>query len=234
MHFLMKVSAIPAAAMSLLAAVGVTKVADPYCNVASEWVKAHKGELPSTYAEISKYPLIYRRYIASELPREIRNQMWKEHLESFLSSKAGLTAEQATLVRYVIANEAVVFDSARGKQWVESEKIADRAKALFGTAQAKAIFATLGPTSESAGNLEVNTASLFGPTSIFTNVARAIAVGAGGTPNCDCSTQSDYCDGSSHCQTGPTKCTVITSECGTIGWYDCNGLCYGVPAAKGQ
>lgn len=42
----------------------------PECELAAEWVAAHRDQLPATLREISEFPVAYRRAIAAALPVE--------------------------------------------------------------------------------------------------------------------------------------------------------------------
>ena len=48
-------------------------------------------------------------------------------------------------------------------------------------------------------------------------------------PDCDCSTESDWCDWVTNpdpgCKTGFRKCHYYIEGCGTLWQYGCNGLC---------
>ncbi|RYO86323.1 hypothetical protein DL762_004804 [Monosporascus cannonballus] len=43
-------------------------------------------------------------------------------------------------------------------------------------------------------------------------------------PLCECSDESDWCDDGFRCSYQYKQCSV-NDGCGTLGWYDCDGLC---------
>ena len=66
------------------------------------WIERHRHELPNTLAEITRYPIPFRKAIVQAVAPEVRVQLWREHLTSFLSSDGELTAEEQALVRDAI------------------------------------------------------------------------------------------------------------------------------------
>ncbi|RYP73914.1 hypothetical protein DL771_003356 [Monosporascus sp. 5C6A] len=53
---------------------------------------------------------------------------------------------------------------------------------------------------------------------------RAFTLGARQKVLCECSDESDWCDDGWRCDYQYKQCSV-NDGCGTLGWYDCNGLC---------
>ena len=106
------------------------------------WVEAHKDSLPKTLAELSAFPVPFRKVIVATVPSEVRLRFWRGHLESFLPA-ATLTVEQRAFVRET-ANELSILLSAPGPNptlnaWEQ------RASKLFSRHDAARIFGTVGP-----------------------------------------------------------------------------------------
>ncbi|RYP20775.1 hypothetical protein DL765_002608 [Monosporascus sp. GIB2] len=53
---------------------------------------------------------------------------------------------------------------------------------------------------------------------------RAAVLSARQKPLCECSDESDWCDDGFRCSYQYKQCSV-NDGCGTLGWYDCDGLC---------
>ena len=106
------------------------------------WVEAHKHSLPNTLAELSAFPIPFRKAIVAFVPPEVRLRFWREHLETFISSGA-LTEEQNAFVQET-SDELPTFFAAPSpnptlKAWEA------RATKLFSRQDAARIFGTVGP-----------------------------------------------------------------------------------------
>ena len=69
----------------------------PYDEIVA-WVEEHRDALPTTLAELSTFPVAFRKVIVNAVPPERRTRFWEEHLRTFLEPRAGLTAEQRAFV----------------------------------------------------------------------------------------------------------------------------------------
>ena len=118
------------------------------------WVKAHRDRLPTTLAELARYPVSYRRVIVGAVPTAVRVRLWQEHLESFLDPTSPLTPEQQAFVREcrdtVHRILAEPIDREAMHAWGE------RGRRILGPEHALRVLAMLGPP-EPAGGLPLPT-----------------------------------------------------------------------------
>jgi hypothetical protein len=187
----------------------------PECEIAHEWAIAHRGTLPTTHAEISKYSLIYRRAIYSELPEAARAALWREHLSSYAGSDSPLNQGQKALVAEAIANIEAYWSGPAGK--ARLKLLEPRLHAAFDKQLGKEVFATLG-TPEPPRSPEAATATVGTFRSLFRGASTIVL------PNCSCSTDSDWCGGTTICVDTNT-CDWTTIGCGTLFSYPCDGKC---------
>ena len=87
------------------------------------WVEAHQDSLPRTLAELSAFPIPFRKVIVNFVSPEARTAFWREHLTSFIGPDSALTQDQQTLVRDAIAELPLLFTTPRAE-------FEQRAKAL--------------------------------------------------------------------------------------------------------
>jgi len=187
----------PLAAVLLTATLGSAAPAGdpPECVVASRWVRAHRGELPSTLAEISRYSILYRRAIYDALPPATRQALWREHLEGILASDQALTGAQRAAIRESMALLPAL--TAAHPDRAVGDRLRDHLKTLFDAPTYKRVFATLGP--QPAPDPQA----------------------AAKRPLCDC--ESDYdCGGFGTC--AYVICS-FTTGCGPYWGYTCTGVC---------
>lgn len=62
------------------------------------WVEAHQDALPTSLAELARYPIPFRKVIVGFVSFDTRAALWREHLTSFVGDSAELTAAQQALV----------------------------------------------------------------------------------------------------------------------------------------
>jgi hypothetical protein len=115
------------------------------------WVSRHAHDLPRTLAELSRFPIPFRKAIVAALPAEAQVALWREHLAGFLGPEAGLTADQQTLVRDALADLPRIFGVSREDGRARAQQFEERMRALITPAQARAIFGTLGPPEPPGG-----------------------------------------------------------------------------------
>ena len=60
------------------------------CRTIGSWVREHRHSLPRTLAELSRFPMAWRRAIVPALPFDDRVALWREHLATFLEPASGL------------------------------------------------------------------------------------------------------------------------------------------------
>lgn len=106
------------------------------------WVERHQHELPTTLAELSTYPMPFRRVIANAVDPERRLRFWTEHLQSFVGPQSELTTEQQEFVAATIPTLAKLLGAPAPNPTMSEFEA--RAKVVFSREQAGRIFATLG------------------------------------------------------------------------------------------
>ncbi|MBA8822731.1 hypothetical protein FHX42_000060 [Saccharopolyspora lacisalsi] len=168
------------------------------CAAARDWVEANKGRLPTTYDEITAYPMVYRRAIYSELSPVSKSGIWIEHLDRYRAAHPDLSTEQVKVVdaAKAIAANPTHFESGNRPDRALAQ-LKESAVGSFGKAGAGALLATIGPP-------EYRSAS--------------------GAPACECTNEDEYCPDRHYCQYKSSNCS-FNDGCGTFGLYVCNGLC---------
>jgi hypothetical protein len=113
------------------------------------WVEAHRDSLPSNLDELARFPIPFRKVIATVVPHERRLAFWREHLESFVGDNSELSTEQQSFVR----EAALSLPTLLAKPAPNPEIVAWEARlaALFSRQAASRIFGTLGPAEPPEG-----------------------------------------------------------------------------------
>jgi hypothetical protein len=107
------------------------------------WVEAHRDTLPTNLAELARFPIPFRKVIATVVPHDRRLAFWREHLESFVGDNSELSAEQQSFVRETaLSLSSIMAVPAPNPEIVAWEA---RVPALFSRQQASRMFGTLGP-----------------------------------------------------------------------------------------
>jgi hypothetical protein len=109
------------------------------------WVDAHKHELPTTLAELSRLPIPFRKVIVNSVSPERRTAFWREHLDNFLAEGASLSAAQRELVTDAIAELPAIFGGTRVEGQEHMRALEVRMRELLSQEQAIAMFGTVGP-----------------------------------------------------------------------------------------
>ncbi len=113
------------------------------------WVERHRNELPTTLAELSTYPMPFRRVIANAVDLDRRRRFWTEHLQSFVGPQSELTAEQQEFVLATIPELAKLLSAAAPNPAMS--EFETRAKKVLSRQEAAQLFATLGPPEPPGG-----------------------------------------------------------------------------------
>ena len=110
-----------------------------------QWVERHRAELPQTLEKLALLPIPFRKAVFRAVPADIRVNLWREHLASFLTSPSSWSREQKTLLMEAISEMPAIVgaDAERGRQTGRDLKA--RLSELFTTEQALLMFGTLGP-----------------------------------------------------------------------------------------
>jgi hypothetical protein len=109
------------------------------------WVEGHANELPRTLAELSAFPIAFRRIIVNYVSAEQRTMFWQEHLRTFLGPASTLTEEQGAFVEDTIEQLPGIFASSRADGQAKMRLLEDRMRVLFAREQAAAMFGVVGP-----------------------------------------------------------------------------------------
>src|SRR4051812_8993658 len=111
----------------------------PYDEILA-WVKQHRDTLPTTLAELSAFPVPFRKVIVNYVSPEQRTRFWEEHLRTFLEPDSDLTAEQRAFVEETIPLLREIF----GKPLAEAQAVMrpheERMSRAFTRQQCAAIF----------------------------------------------------------------------------------------------
>jgi len=62
------------------------------------WIREHPEALPATLADISRFPMAFRRIFVNEVSPDVRLRLWLQHFETFLRPEAGLTEQQRDMI----------------------------------------------------------------------------------------------------------------------------------------
>jgi hypothetical protein len=107
------------------------------------WIREHPERLPRTWSDLGRFPMIVRRVLINEVGPELRLQLWREHLETFLRPEAGLTQSQRDMVVLTIPELPTLLAApAPNPTMLEFER---RIATVFSRPEAGRIFAHLGP-----------------------------------------------------------------------------------------
>lgn len=109
------------------------------------WVQQHHDTLPTTLAELSAYPVPFRKIIVNSVSPERRLRFWEEHLLTFLEPSAGLRPEQREFVAETIPLLADIFGSPLAEAQATMRPLESRMAQVFTRQQCAAIFGMLGP-----------------------------------------------------------------------------------------
>ena len=109
------------------------------------WVEAHQDSLPRTLAELSAFPIPFRKVIVNFVSPEARTAFWREHLTSFIGPDSALTQDQQTLVRDAIAELPLLFTTPRAEFEQRAKALENRMRVLLTRRQAGEMFGMVGP-----------------------------------------------------------------------------------------
>jgi hypothetical protein len=106
------------------------------------WVDRHPESLPGTLAELSRYPMMFRRVMINRVDAPTRVRLWREHLESFLNDDAGLRPDQRAFIAATIPElPDLLAASAPNPTMTAFES---RASKVFTQQEAGRVFAAIG------------------------------------------------------------------------------------------
>jgi hypothetical protein len=116
-----------------------------------EWVEAHADTLPRTLAELSAYPVPFRRVIVNHVSPEQRTQFWCDHLRTFVGAETRLNPQQCAFVEETIERLPSIFGEPLADAQVQMKALEDRMRDLFTREQAAAMFGMVGPPEPAEG-----------------------------------------------------------------------------------
>lgn len=211
-HDLRRVLLLPGLALVASVTVAATRSPKLPCEVAVEWVQAHKADLPRTYSSLAPYSPLYRKAIYAELTAPERIAIWRTRLETFAADSSALTSTQRTMINEVMARLPVYLNGAEGRRAIKQEGLGRRLRAVFGDSLTAVIFTQIGPDA-AADPRSVNGAAA---------LSKALSQG-----ECDCNDSSSFsCFGGTCTLLSGQMCIVMITGCGLFGCEVCNGVCF--------
>ena len=115
------------------------------------WVESHRDSLPTTLAELSRFPIPFRVAIVNSVSPAVRTALWREHLETFVGPDTRFTFEQQQFIRETIYALPAMFGGTRDDFLVRAKEFEARMKLLFSRQQAYAMFGMVGPPEPEGG-----------------------------------------------------------------------------------
>ncbi|MFE9611486.1 bacteriocin fulvocin C-related protein [Streptomyces sp. NPDC006012] len=183
-------------------------------NEVRDWMERHKNALPTGYAEVTSHPMAYRRAIYSASAPEVKRSLWLEHFKAYRTSHRALTTDQRDvldrLTSFVGGTETLFTTTiaAGDSRHEELTPIKTDAIEAFGKEEARALMTQLGPDS--------------GAEALGGECQCAL-----GDPNWCGKVCHSCCYFQNGCATGcGCCCTLVSSGCGSLWEYICDGLCY--------
>lgn len=200
----------------------------PECKVAQEWVSSHQDRLPTTLADLSGFPVSYRRAIFAALPNETKAELWRGQLQEALRGK--LTVAQRNALTQVVA---FVRPNTYRDRVRPSEDLKALVATAFSAAERDSLFYRLGPERPSmTANYEALAARVALAARNWPVVAAIRKSSVASAAACDCNVGSWFCNGCdgtfypmAYMCKGGGGCDIQQDGCGW-GWqYPCNGRC---------
>ena len=108
------------------------------------WIDKHPESLPTSLADLCKYPVMFRRVMVNMVAPEVRERLWREHLESFLNASSGLNAEQQAFVSSAIPELSTIFAAGVAPNPTMTD-FESRLSKVFSRKEASLIFGMVGP-----------------------------------------------------------------------------------------
>ncbi len=109
------------------------------------WVEQHRDALPTSLAELSAFPVAFRKVIVNHVGPEQRTRFWEEHLRTFLDPHAGLTPDQQAFVTETIPLLSGIFGSPLPDAQARMRPLGERMRNVFTQTQCAAMFGMVGP-----------------------------------------------------------------------------------------
>lgn len=107
------------------------------------WLIDHPDALPRTLNDLAQFPMAFRRVMVNAVKAEVRKDLWREHLETFLGSESPLNESQRRIVAATILKFPELFTApAPNPALVEWER---EIAITFSRQEAARVFAQIGP-----------------------------------------------------------------------------------------
>ncbi|WP_163505214.1 bacteriocin fulvocin C-related protein [Fodinicola acaciae] len=157
---------------------------------ARAWVAANRANLPTSYDEVTAYPMAHRQAIFSALAPQTRRQLWAEQLARYEAAHRELDAAQRAVLAEAKRALSIAFDDRLSQRdHATLDRLRTNAIAAYGDDGAHALVGRLGAP-EQATILD----------------------------DCTCSTASNWCGGTLYCDqycppTGIGCGTMMTYPC---------------------
>lgn len=195
-----KLVSLAAVILATGAMTGTANPPEPACVVAQRWVEQNRNHLPTTYEHFSTFDRAHRRAIFVALAPGVRADLWRTHITRFLADTRGLTPEQTAMARRVVDRLPEFMAMKPGD--TRLQQLREEILSVYDKTTARKAFAELGAAS----------------------AAGAPGPGGGGGGPCECSIESDFCDGTSYCDFY-APCDVSAVGCGILQVQICDGMC---------
>jgi hypothetical protein len=107
------------------------------------WLHEHPEALPRTLDDLAHYPMAFRRVMMGVVSPEVRAELWREHLATFLGSDSPFSPEQRELIAATIPELASLLAApAPNPVMTEWE---GRMSTVFSRQEAAQLFMLIGP-----------------------------------------------------------------------------------------
>jgi hypothetical protein len=187
--------------------------AEPACKVLATWAQNHSRELPTTYAEIGRYPLGYRRAIQGVLPLATRREMWQTQLRLYRDALSLTSDQQAFLdnARKVL-DEILSEGTSKDRLQPVGDSLLKAAQAVLGKELALRVFTVLGPVTDNLSQDPMR--------HVFDGVISPSPAAVPAVPFANCNCHQSETELSC---LGVTPACTTSQGCGAGGAYSCNG-----------
>lgn len=178
------------------------------CKVIDDWILENRGNLPSTFDAIARFPLPYRKRIFLELSPDQQAGLWQAHLNRWLAGAWGpehgvLSEAQRELVARIRDQVTAETYAQRDTSWFPLDEVRE----IFPEAALRrAVLMNLGPP-EKAGEPVFQSSSV---------------------PNCHCIVDwifGEECPFGSVCKPHNEGANCNEVRCGFIDLWWCDGMC---------
>jgi len=112
-------------------------------NQIREWLERHPESLPQSLDEIARFPVAFRHVMINAVSAQVRVQLWRQHLETFLRPGSPLNEAQRQLVAVSISRLPELL-AAPGPNPVLIEWERQIAE-IFSRSEAARVFGSIGP-----------------------------------------------------------------------------------------